>query len=131
MVTRPSQEFALTPRRTVFTAQPLGPFVAGAYELAFGVLLLAFMVGSLWARLDARYLIAAAFGVLAVAALSQVVGDASLADVLATYVLLLLAGGIVLLAIDEPFGRWASRRGAIVQATADTAQPSDQRNRAP
>ena len=67
----------------------------------FIVLLLAYMVFSVWTKLDARYLVAAALILLVVAAGVDAAGATGTANTLATFVFFLLAGGVVLLLVEH------------------------------
>lgn len=73
--------------------------MAGTYQIAFAVVLLVYLGTSYWARLDPRWPIVGAIGLVGAAALATAVGDAALATTLAPYALLLIAGGVVLLLI--------------------------------
>jgi len=59
------------------------------------------MVYSEWTRLESRYLVAAALVLLAVTAVEDAAGAVSLANLLAEFVFLLLAGGVLLLLVDH------------------------------
>jgi hypothetical protein len=61
----------------------------------------AYLGYSLWARLDARYPIVAALGLLVVAGAMDGVGQVDLANTLVVYVFLLMAGGVGLLLVDQ------------------------------
>jgi hypothetical protein len=56
---------------------------------------------SVWMRLDARYPIAAALLLLVAAAVADAGGAVALANTLAEYVFVLLAGGVILLLIEH------------------------------
>lgn len=71
------------------------------YTEIFLGLLLAYMVYSVWARLDGRYPIAAALVLLVVTAVVDAAGDATTANSLAEYVFFLLAAGVVLLLVEH------------------------------
>ncbi len=71
------------------------------YTDLFLGLLAAYMVYSAWARLDSRYLIAGALVLLVAAAVVDAAGATAVANTLAVYVFLLLAGGVVLLLVDH------------------------------
>jgi len=70
------------------------------YALVFVGLLLAYMVYSGWARLDARYLLGAALILLVATAVVDAAGDTNAANTLAEFVFFLLAGGVVLLLVE-------------------------------
>ncbi len=107
--------------------------MAVPYPLLFLSLLAAYLAYSAWARLDSRYPIAAALALLIVAALLDAAGDVASANTFAEYVLLLLAGGIVLLLSDhlreargpEP---GANALGPEPAADHPSAQAADERN---
>lgn len=71
------------------------------YTDVFLGLLGAYMVYSVWARLDSRYLIAGALVLLVVAAIVDAAGATASANTIAVYVFFLLAGGVVLLLVDH------------------------------
>lgn len=71
------------------------------YIPAFLVLLVAYMAYSEWARLDSRYLIAAALLLLVATALVDAAGATDIANALAEFVFFLLAAGVVLLLVDH------------------------------
>lgn len=71
------------------------------YVLAFLVLLALYMGYSEWAGLDSRYLVAGALGLLVLTAVVDAAGATGLANTLAEFVFLLLAGGVVLLLVDH------------------------------
>lgn len=72
------------------------PFV----PVFLGVLLV-YMVYSEWARLDSRYLVAAALVLLVATAIVDAAGATAAANTLAEFVFFLLAGGVVLLLVDH------------------------------
>lgn len=88
------------------------------YAEIFVALLLAYMVYSVWARLDGRYPIVAALVLLVVTAVVDAAGDASTANTLAEYVFFLLAAGVVLLVIEQVRARPAPA------ATAPSGSPT-------
>jgi hypothetical protein len=65
------------------------------------VLFVVYLAYSLWARLDARYPIVAGLGLLVITAGVQAGGYVDLANTLALYVFLLMAGGVALLLVDR------------------------------
>jgi len=71
------------------------------YTAIFLGLLVAYLVYSLWARLDGRYPIGAALALLVVTAIVDAAGDTDAANSLAEFVFFLLAGGVVLLLIEH------------------------------
>ena len=71
------------------------------YSTIFVGLLLAYLVYSVWARLDGRYPIVAALVLLVVTAVVDAAGDVDAANSLAEYVFFLLAAGVVLLLIEH------------------------------
>jgi hypothetical protein len=71
------------------------------YTWAFVVLLLVYMIYSVWARLDGRYPIGAALALLIVTAVVDTLGQTSAADTLAEFVFFLLGGGVVLLLVEH------------------------------
>lgn len=87
--------------------------VAFPFVPVFLVLFLAYMVYSEWARLDSRYPIAAALGLLVVTAVVDASGAVGVANTLAEFVFFLLAGGVVLLLVDHV------REGRATPTTAD------------
>jgi hypothetical protein len=104
------------------------------YPLLFLALLVAYMVYSEWASLDARYLVGAALALLVVAAIADAVGSTAAANSLAEYVLFLLAGGVVLLLVDHLRTGRAPANGdrespGAVPPVVPTAQPPDERQR--
>src|SRR5208282_1598478 len=78
------------------------------YSTIFVGLLLAYLVYSVWARLDGRYPIVAALVLLVVTAVVDAAGNADAANSLAEYVFFLLAGGVVLLVIEQVRARPAA-----------------------
>ncbi len=64
-------------------------------------LLVGYMVYSVWARLDARYPIAAALVLLVATAVVDALGSTASANTLAEFVFFLLGAGVVLLLIDH------------------------------
>ncbi len=72
------------------------PFV----PVFLGVLLV-YMVYSEWARLDSRYLVAAALVLLVATAIVDAAGATAAANTLAEFVFFLLAAGVVLLLVDH------------------------------
>ena len=70
------------------------------FTVVFLVLLLVYMVYSEWAGLDSRYPIAAGLGLFVVTFFVSAAGAADLANTLAVFVFLLVAGGVVLLMVD-------------------------------
>jgi hypothetical protein len=75
--------------------------VAFPFVPAFLLVLLTYMGYSEWARLDSRYLIVGALGLLLVTAVVDAAGATDRANTLAEFVFLLLAGGVVLLLVDH------------------------------
>ena len=75
--------------------------MAFPYTGVFLALLLAYMAYSVWARLDARYPIAAALVLLVLTAVVDAVGEVAAANTLAEYVFFLLGSGVVLLLIEH------------------------------
>jgi hypothetical protein len=75
--------------------------VAFPYIWVFLGLLVAYMVYSYWAGLDARYPIGAALVLLVVTAAVDATGNSSTANALAEYVFILLGAGVVLLLVDH------------------------------
>jgi hypothetical protein len=75
--------------------------VAFPYTEVFLGLLVAYMVYSFWARLDARYPIGAALVLLVITAVVDAVGNSATANTLAEYVFFLLGAGVVLLLLDH------------------------------
>lgn len=71
------------------------------YTEVFLGLLLAYMVYSVWARLDARYPIAAALVLLVATAVVDALGDIASANTLAEFVFFLLGAGVVLLLVEH------------------------------
>jgi len=71
------------------------------YTAVFVGLLLAYMVYSVWVRLDGRYPIGAALALLIVTAVVDALGATNAADTLAEYVFFLLGAGVVLLLIEH------------------------------
>lgn len=108
------------------------------YTDLFLGLLGGYMGYSVWARLDSRYLIAGALGLLLVTAVIDASGATAAANGLAIFVFLLLAGGVVLLLVDHVR---EERRGAPVPApTSDgrdggprepPSQPANERQPSP
>ena len=97
-------------------SSPRGRSVSFPYLELFVGLLVAYMVYSVWAHLDARYPIAAALVLLLVTAIVYAGGASASANVLAEYVFFLLGAGIVLLLVEQ---FRASRR----PAPADSRPP--------
>jgi hypothetical protein len=75
--------------------------MAVPYPEIFLALLAAYLLYSMWARLDSRYPIAMALGLLFVAAVADGLGKAATASAYAEYVFFLLAGAIALLVVDH------------------------------
>lgn len=75
--------------------------MAFPYTDLFVGLLGAYMVYSVWARLDSRYPIAAALVLLVAAAVVDASGATGAANTLAVFVFFLLAAGVVLLLVDH------------------------------
>lgn len=99
------------------------------FSVVFLGLLLAYMVYSVWAGLDARYPIAAALVLLVVTAVVDAVGQTGPANTLAEFVFFLLGGGVVLLLVDHvrerrptPSVRPAHLRGRPKPETAKAAK---------
>jgi len=88
------------------------------YSTIFVGLLLAYMVYSVWARLDGRFPIVAALVLLVVTAVVDAAGDTNAANSLAEYVFFLLAAGVVLLLVEHVRERGKS------PAAADSGGPS-------
>ncbi len=97
------------------------------YVTAFLALLVAYMVFSVWAGLDARYPIAGALVLLVATAVTDALGDSTTANTLAEYVFFLLGAGIVLLLIDHVRAGRAPRRPRDPSAAAHgvAAEPSE------
>lgn len=100
--------------------------MAVPYPEIFLALLAAYLLYSMWARLDSRYPIAMALGLLFVAALADGLGKTATANGYAEYVFFLLAGAIALLVVDhlrsetaEPRGSGASGPGPVVDRATD------------
>ncbi|MGB6500975.1 MAG: hypothetical protein WBG19_06220 [Thermoplasmata archaeon] len=74
--------------------------MAVPYSLLFLALLAAYMVYSVWARLDSRYVIGGALVLLIAGAVADAAGSVPVANTVAQYVLFLLAAGVVLLLVD-------------------------------
>ncbi len=87
------------------------------FTIAFVVLLLAYMVYSVWAHLDARYPIGAALVLLVATAVVDALGNTGAANALAEYVFFLLGGGVVLLLVEHV------REGRAVSAPAAGSSP--------
>jgi hypothetical protein len=100
--------------------------MAVSYELAFAVLVLAYLIASYWAGLDPRWPVAGAAAIVVATALASVGGNVPLANTLAPYALLLLGGGVVLLIVSPD--RPTSARAAPVESAAQTRQGADQRD---
>ena len=103
--------------------------MAFPYTEVFLGLLLAYMVSSVWARLDARYPIAAALVLLVVTAVVDAAGEGASANTLAEYVFFLLGAGVVLLLIEHvrkapDTGTTAGRVGSESPADTVSADPS-------
>ena len=100
--------------------------MAFPYTEVFLALLLAYMVYSVWARLDARYPIAAALVLLVATAIVDAAGSLASANTLAEYVFFLLGAGVVLLLIEHvrerPDTEYASGPAGS-GSTADTVPP--------
>jgi len=89
-------------RPALFYLRPRsGRAVTLPYTDLFIALLGAYMLYSIWERLDSRYPIAGALGLLVVAAVVDAAGATGAANTLAVFVFLLLAGGVVLLLVDH------------------------------
>jgi len=71
------------------------------YTEIFLGLLVAYMVYSVWARLDGRIPIGAALVLLVVTAIVDAAGDVDAANSLAEFVFFLLAAGVVLLLVEH------------------------------
>lgn len=71
------------------------------YIPVFLGVLVVYMVYSEWARLDSRYLVAGALGLLVATAVVDAAGATGAANTLAEFVFFLLAGGVVLLLVDH------------------------------
>jgi len=106
------------------------------YTTIFVGLLLAYLVYSVWARLDGRYPIGAALVLLVVTAVVDAAGEVDAANSLAEYVFFLLAGGVVLLLIEHVRDRAGSPsanpsgsttpEGVSPEATEERKGPADQ-----
>jgi uncharacterized membrane protein YoaK (UPF0700 family) len=110
--------------------------VSFPYVPVFIVLLVAYMVYSEWAGLDSRFVVVAAFVLLIVTAAAYAVGTIDLADSLAGFVVYLLAGGVVLVLVDEVRdgapGRSRARWGSGVRSwQARSTDPSQERQGTP
>jgi len=98
------------------------------YSTIFVVLLLAYLGYSVWARLDGRYPIGAALVLLVVTAVVAAQGSADAANSLAEFVFFLLAGGVVLLIIEQvrprnaPGSETASGTPATQRESPDATQ---------
>ena len=71
------------------------------YDVIFVGPLVAYLVYSVWARLDGRYPIVAALALLVATAVVDAAGNTNAADSMAEFVFFLLAGGVVLLLIEH------------------------------
>jgi len=104
------------------------------YSTIFVGLLLVYLVYSVWARLDGRYPIGAALVLLVATAVVDAAGNVDTANTLAEYVFFLLAGGVVLLVIEQVRDRrttpTASGSPVAERVSSDTPQegkgPADQ-----
>lgn len=88
------------------------------YVPLFLALLVGYLVTSSWAGFDSRYPFVLAGGLLAVTTAAEVAGDKATGNIFAEYVLLLLAGGVILLAIDT----YRARAGLSDHGAADVPQ---------
>jgi hypothetical protein len=103
----------------------LDPFV-----LAFVVLLAGYVGYSLWARLDPRLPFAGALAVLVVAAIADAAQAVGTADVLAEFVLLLLAAGVLLVVLEHARkGRRRADRSTSVAGDPEATDPAEERDR--
>lgn len=97
------------------------------YVPLFLALLVGYLVSSGWAGIDSRYPFVLAGGLLAATTVAEIVGDRTTGNILAEYVLLLLAGGVILLAIDRHRARPVAPALAIANIpqaeTGDSAGP--------
>jgi hypothetical protein len=93
------------------------------YVAVFVGLLVAYMVYSEWARLDSRYLIAAALVLLVATALVDAAGSTDAANTLAEFVFFLLAGGVVLLLVDHVRERPSVREPSAGDSAPGTREP--------
>ncbi len=75
--------------------------MAFSYTYVFVALLVAYMAYSVWARLDARYPVVGALLLLLVAGGFEAAREFHTAELLASYVVLLLGGGLILLWIEH------------------------------
>jgi hypothetical protein len=96
------------------------PFVA-----VFLGLLLAYMVYSAWARLDARFPIGAALALLVVTAVVDAAGATAAANTLAEYVFFLLGAGVILLLVDHVREGRASDRSATPAPAGSEGEPAE------
>lgn len=71
------------------------------YPAIFAVLLLVYLVYAGWVRLDPRYPVAGALALLVAAAIAQAANGTGVANLLAVYAFLLLAGGVGGLLFDH------------------------------
>jgi hypothetical protein len=106
------------------------------YTTIFVGLLVVYLVYSVWAQLDGRYPIVAALILLVVTAVVDATGNVDAANSLAEYVFFLLAGGVVLLVVEQvrsrptaaatkPSGSVTTEGGAS-QTTQEREGPTDQ-----
>lgn len=103
------------------------------YPLLFVVLLAGYLIYSVRTGLDPRYPIGGALVLLGAAAVAEAAGATGPANVLAEYVFLLLAGGVVLLLVDHlGAGRGSARTpvsGTAEGTSGDAAEPAQERQR--
>ncbi len=99
--------------------------MAFPYVPTFVALLLAYLVYSAWARLDARIPIVGAIALFAAAAAADGLGNFAVAATLSEFSALLLGAGVVLLLVD----RWRERRAGGVPGlggpTSSNPEPAD------
>jgi len=100
--------------------------VAAPYLLIFLGLLVAYMVYSVWAELDARLPVAAGVGLLLLTALSSPGNDPGVTDTLAIFAFALLGAGVVLLFVDRLRLAWGLDLGPVrTEPTAPGGQGPD------
>ncbi len=91
------------------------------YLEVFLLLLGVYLVYSVWARVDPRYPIAAALGLLVITAIVDAANAIATANLLAEYVFCLLGGGVILLLVDHL--RPGSSAAGPVEDSAGTRGP--------
>jgi len=95
------------------------------YTAIFVGLLVAYMVYSVWARLDGRYPIGAALALLVVTAIVDASGATETANTLAEFVFFLLGGGVVLLLIEHLRERAAPKPPTAPESLPPESVPSE------